>query len=149
MTTETTADASSESPWGVSTDSSCPAAGPVAGGWGAPDPVVESSGGWGALSSPAPSFSQNQSGGRPRRAMTGTPVFDERAGGYKLMVRGLTKEATQDSVREKFAEFGPVKNIYVKTDDDRPFGFVTFEDQAHAEKAGTDLNDTLVVFCHG
>lgn len=65
----------------------------------------------------------------------------------KIYVGNLSFNATEDQVRELFAEYGTVESIAMITDRDtgrfRGFGFVEMEDSA-ANAAIKALNETMV-----
>lgn len=64
--------------------------------------------------------------------------------GKKLFVGGLSFNTTDDGLREGFARFGEITEAKVINDRDtgrsRGFGFVTFSDQAAAQKAIAEMN---------
>ena len=66
--------------------------------------------------------------------------------GKKLFVGGLSFNTTDDGLREGFARFGEITEAKVITDRDtgrsRGFGFVTYTEEAAAQKAIAELNGT-------
>lgn len=66
----------------------------------------------------------------------------------KLFVGGLSWDTTDASLNNAFARFGTVREAKVVTDREsgrsRGFGFVTFEDNAEADKAIDAMNGTML-----
>lgn len=64
----------------------------------------------------------------------------------KIYVGNLPFSATEDEMREKFEEFGPVMSINLITDREtgrpRGFGFVEMEDSEQADAAIAALDQT-------
>ncbi len=62
----------------------------------------------------------------------------------KLYVGGLSYNTTDDGLEAAFAKFGDVSDAKVITDRDtgrsRGFGFVTFQDNAAADRAIAEMN---------
>ena len=62
----------------------------------------------------------------------------------KLFVGGLNWKTTDDGLRQAFESFGPVSEAKVITDREdgrsRGFGFVTFADDAAADRAIEEMN---------
>ncbi len=62
----------------------------------------------------------------------------------RIYVGNLPFTATEDEVRDKFGEFGPVESVHLVTDRDtgrpRGFGFVEMETDADAAEAIEALN---------
>ena len=66
----------------------------------------------------------------------------------KLYVGNLPWSMTNDSLREMFASYGEVVEAVIITDRmsgrSKGFGFVTFADEAAAEKAAAEMNGKTV-----
>lgn len=66
----------------------------------------------------------------------------------KLFVGGLPWAINNDSLRDLFAEFGEIAEAIVISDSQtgrsKGFGFVTFTDEASAEKAQSEMNSKEV-----
>jgi hypothetical protein len=64
----------------------------------------------------------------------------------RLFVGGLSRNTTEDSLREAFSQFGTVIDAFIVTDRDtgnsRGFGFVTMQNRKDAPKAIEGLTDT-------
>ena len=62
----------------------------------------------------------------------------------KLFVGGLNWKTTDEGLRQAFESFGPISEAKVITDREtgrsRGFGFVTFADDAVAERAINEMN---------
>lgn len=63
----------------------------------------------------------------------------------KLYVGNLPWSITNDSLREMFAQFGEITDAVIITDRmsgrSKGFGFVTFANEADAEKATSEMNE--------
>jgi RNA recognition motif-containing protein len=68
--------------------------------------------------------------------------------GNRLYVGNLSFNATTDSLRASFTEFGEVTDVHVVTDREtgqsRGFGFVTLDSDAAASKAIAQMNGAMV-----
>lgn len=64
--------------------------------------------------------------------------------GKKLFVGGLPYATTEERLQEVFESYGPVTEAKIvldrETNRPRGFGFVTFEEEADAQKAMTELD---------
>lgn len=62
----------------------------------------------------------------------------------KLYIGNLAFSVTQDSLKEAFASFGDIEEVTLVTDREtgrsRGFGFVTFANDADADKAMAEMN---------
>ncbi|XP_078220662.1 RNA-binding motif protein, Y chromosome, family 1 member B-like [Callithrix jacchus] len=65
----------------------------------------------------------------------------------QLFVGGLTREATEETLKAVFERHGPVSEVLLKKDGSmkcRGFGFITFENPADAELAASEWNGKFV-----
>lgn len=64
----------------------------------------------------------------------------------KLFIGGLAWGTTEDGLKEAFAGFGELSEVKIVTDREtgrsRGFGFVSYVDDANAERAMAELNGT-------
>ena len=68
--------------------------------------------------------------------------------GNRLYVGNLSFQATTDTLRTAFAQFGEVSDAHVVTDREtgrsRGFGFVTMDSATSAQKAITEMNGAML-----
>eukprot|EP00768_Dysnectes_brevis_P005815 gnl/Dysnectes_brevis/435_a478_4996.p1 GENE.gnl/Dysnectes_brevis/435_a478_4996~~gnl/Dysnectes_brevis/435_a478_4996.p1 ORF type:complete len:377 (-),score=89.87 gnl/Dysnectes_brevis/435_a478_4996:70-1200(-) len=67
---------------------------------------------------------------------TSAPAEEPRSG--RLFIGKIPFEAHEDEVRSLFEEIGPLSDVFLR----RGFGFITYEDPAHAQKAVDTLHGT-------
>ena len=63
----------------------------------------------------------------------GEPDFLEEK--YTLYVNGLPSNVTYHAVRNKFAQFGAIRRVYLRADNNNAYAFISFFHQASARKA--------------